>query len=52
MRNYVENSNIKKVEGRIRAAQIAILLFFAVSVIYLFLLQIVDIRHYKARANS
>ena len=43
---------LRKIEKRIKYAHVVVLLLFCVSILYLFLLQIVDIRHYKARANS
>ena len=49
MRNNKENKN-KKMEGRIKFAHIFMIAVFLSSVIYLFLLQIVDIRHYKQKA--
>lgn len=47
-----EKDKLKNIEMRIKYAQVAILALFCISVIYLFLLQIVDIRHYKAKAGS
>lgn len=43
---------LKNVERRIKQAHIVILGLFCISIIYLFLLQIVDIRHYRAKANN
>lgn len=43
---------LKNVEKRIKYAHVFVLSLFCISIIYLFLLQIVDIRHYKARANN
>ena len=43
---------LKNIEKRIKYAHVFVLGLFCVSIIYLFLLQIVDIRHYKARANN
>lgn len=43
---------LKNIEKRIKYAHIIILGIFVFLIIYLFLLQIVDIRHYKARAKS
>ncbi len=50
MRQSDDKNKIKQVELRIKIAHIFILGFFMIAVIYLFLLQIVDIRHYKSRA--
>ena len=52
MKERNEKDKIKQVEGRIKIAHVFLLGMFFISVIYLFLLQIVDIRHYKAKANS
>lgn len=43
---------LKNIEKRIKYAHVFVLALFCTSVIYLFLLQIVDIRHYRARANN
>jgi len=52
MKEHNNRDKIKQVELRIKIAHVALLGFFAVSVIYLFLLQIVDIRHYKPKAQN
>ncbi len=52
MREDNEKEQIKKIEVRIKIAHIFILFFFLTLVIYLFLLQITDIRHYKTKALS
>ncbi len=52
MKERNEKDTIKQVEVRIKIAHVFLLLLFLISVIYLFLLQIVDIRHYKAKASS
>ena len=43
---------VKFVEKRIKNAQYWILFFFAILIIYLVMLQLVDIRHYKAKAKN
>ncbi len=50
MKQSEDKNKIKQVELRIKIAHIFILGFFMIAVVYLFLLQIVDIRHYKSRA--
>ena len=47
-----EKEKVKQIESRIKFAHIVILGLFCISIMYLFLLQIVDIRHYKAKARS
>ncbi len=47
-----ENNKISLVEKRIKIAHVFILGFFCISIFWLFLLQIVDIKHYKARAKN
>ena len=47
-----EKDKIKKIEMRIKIAHVFLLGFFSVLIIYLFLLQIVDIKHYKPKAKS
>ena len=47
-----KEKKLKQVEKRIKTAHIILLGFFAAAVLYLFLLQIVDIRHYKTKAKS
>ena len=49
MKENKEN-RIKNVEMRIKIAHVLLLLVFFSSIIYLFLLQIVDIRHYRQKA--
>lgn len=43
---------LKNIERRIKYAHVFVLGLFCVSIIYLFLLQIVDIRNYKAKAKN
>lgn len=43
---------LRNIEKRIKYAHVFVLALFCISIIYLFLLQIVDIRHYKVRANN
>ena len=43
---------MKSIEKRVKYAHVVILGLFCISIIYLFLLQIVDIRHYKVRAKN
>lgn len=43
---------VKFVERRIKSAQYWILFFFSILIIYLVMLQIVDIRHYKVKAKN
>lgn len=43
---------VKFVEKRIKSAQYWILFFFAILIIYLIMLQLVDIRHYKTKAKN
>ena len=52
MKEQSEKEKIKKVEKRIKYAHVFLLGFFVVLIVYLFLLQIVDIRHYKTKAKS
>lgn len=47
-----EKNKLKSIEKRIKYAHIFVLGLFCISIIYLFLLQIVDIRHYKVRAKN
>ncbi len=44
--------NIKKIEMRIKYAHVIILFVFALTVLYLILLQLADIRHYKVKARN
>lgn len=43
---------LKNIDKRIKYAHVILLALFCIAVFYLFLLQIVDIRHYKARASN
>ncbi len=43
---------LRNIEKRIKYAHVFVFALFCISIIYLFLLQIVDIRHYKVRANN
>ncbi len=52
MTNLNEKEKLKKVEKRIKDAHSIVLLIFCFAIIYLFLLQIVDIRHYRMRAKN
>ena len=52
MAEYNEKEKLKKIDRRIKYAHVFVLFLFCVSILYLFLLQIVDIRHYKVRANN
>ncbi|MBQ9246593.1 penicillin-binding protein 2 [bacterium] len=52
MENINEKDKIRQVEKRIKYAHIILLFFFGVMITYLFLLQIVDIRHYKVKAKN
>ncbi len=52
MEQSEKESKLKQIEKRIKKAQIILLGLFTVAIIYLFLLQIVDIRHYKAKAKN
>ncbi|MCD7879667.1 MAG: penicillin-binding protein 2 [Candidatus Gastranaerophilales bacterium] len=52
MKRKIAEDKTKEIESRIKIAHIFILVMFCVSIIYLFLLQIADIRHYKQRAQS
>ena len=47
-----EKNKLKSIEKRIKYAHIFVLGLFCISIIYLFLLQVVDIRHYKIRAKN
>ena len=47
-----EKDKIKEVEMRIKIAHVFLLGLFSISVIYLFLLQIVDIKHYRVKAKN
>jgi len=52
MREENEKGRIKNIEMRIKIAHVFLLGFFLILIIYLFLLQIVDIRHYKTKAEN
>ena len=52
MEQNEKERKLKQIEKRIKTAHIILLGVFAVAIIYLFLLQIVDIRHYKAKAKN
>ncbi|MBQ3640835.1 penicillin-binding protein 2 [bacterium] len=52
MKNRNDKNVIKQVEMRIKVAHIFILAFFLCAMIYLFLLQIADIKHYKVKARN
>ncbi len=52
MNKTSDKDKIKTIELRIKIAHIFILVLFLTAIIYLFLLQIADIRHYKVRANN
>ena len=52
MNEINSKERVKLVEKRIKNAQYWILAFFAVLILYLILLQIVDIRHYKVKAKN
>lgn len=48
-----EKEKLKNIERRIKSAHLVVLVpIFCIAIIYLFLLQIVDIRHYKVKANN
>ena len=47
-----DSNKIKQVEKRIKIAYVFLQGFFAIAIIYLFLLQIVDIKHYKIKAKN
>ena len=52
MKEMNEKDKIKRTEKRIKIAHIILLFFFFILIFYLFLLQIVDIRHYSQKAKS
>ncbi len=52
MKEQSEKDKIKQVEMRIKIAHVFLLGFFVTAIIYLFLLQITDIKHYKPKAKS
>ena len=47
-----DSNKIKQVEKRIKIAYVFLQGFFAIAIIYLFLLQIADIKHYKIKAKN
>ncbi len=47
-----ENDKIKQIEMRIKVAHVFLLGLFSIAIIYLFLLQIVDIKHYRVKAKN
>ena len=47
-----EKDKIKEVEMRIKIAHVFLLGLFSISVIFLFLLKIVDIKHYRVKAKN
>ncbi len=47
-----ENDKIKQIEMRIKVAHVLLLGLFSIAIIYLFLLQIVDIKHYRVKAKN
>ncbi len=52
MKANSEKDKIKQVETRIKALHIFILVIFLIIVIYLFMLQIIDFRHYRNKAMN
>ena len=52
MNEINSKERVKFVEKRIKNAQYWILFFFAILIIYLIMLQLVDIRHYKVKAKN
>ncbi len=50
MNKYSEKNRLKRVESRIKIVHIFLLIFFTISIIYLFMLQILDFRHYRHKA--
>lgn len=52
MSQMSEKDKIKQIEMRIKIAHVFLLSIFSVAVIYLFLLQIVDIKHYRVKAKN
>ncbi len=52
MKQTSEKDKIKRIEIRIKIAHVFLLAFFSILVIYLFLLQIVDIKHYRPKAKN
>lgn len=52
MSQMSEKDKIKQIEMRIKIAHVFLLGIFSVAIIYLFLLQIVDIKHYRIKAKN
>lgn len=52
MKENSEKERIKQVEKRIKYAHVIFLVFFVISIGYLFALQILDVRHYKIKARN
>ncbi len=52
MSQMSEKDKIKQIEMRIKIAHVFLLGIFSIAVIYLFLLQIVDIKHYRMKAKN
>ena len=52
MNEINSKERVKFVEKRIKCAQYWILFFFTILILYLVMLQIVDIRHYKVKAKN
>lgn len=52
MKEINSKEKMKQIEQRVKVAQLFILSAFALFLIYLFMLQIVDIRHYKVKAQN
>ncbi len=52
MNKNIEKNKFKKVESRIKIVHMFLLGFFTIAVVYLFMLQIVDFRHYHHKAMS
>ena len=52
MNEINSKERVKFVEKRIKNAQYWILFFFSILILYLVMLQIVDIRHYKVKAKN
>lgn len=47
-----ENEKIKLIETRVKWVHVIILAFFSVAILYLFSLQILDVRHYRVKAKN
>ena len=52
MNKMSEKDKIKQIEMRIKIAHVFLLGIFSIAIIYLFLLQIVDIKHYRIKAKN